>query len=476
MQVPIVLLVLFLISAVFGIRTNTTSARNPVCGTPHSFKIEAGAPGLPISGSLQDRTYAIGFGDTIAFHGINVEGGYVLSWESSLSIDTVVMKGGRGGAVVYSYDPEVFSDNVPIYTTMNRNTYGAISYIMICWDYEVVISEPQIIATFDKTYVWEMQVAGPTDCLDMEAGETVLIPVTVTPSVSSYLHDWDLSGSFVVMNPDYLYVATIERVDVTIGSTTLQATCQSMTIPANHGSTTCQFSGHFVSENPGNYMVINVITSAISPVKSATSGANINWVLDAEIDKCTTIAVTGTLLSQTICDPSEVQPFVVPMILTQVGEHQIVTLTITGSASSLSVQLAVCIDVAAPAQGETWCMRTQGYWKNHPQLWAQYTGTVFNVSGETWYNAYFHESTTRDCYWKMAHQFVAAWLNQNVRSCTVPVEVSSALISASQILNNHTAPMQCTTYYLSIHDLLDQYNNGLLLELARQKTKSLHHK
>lgn len=307
------------------------------------MKAETGV-NLPDNGETSfDMTFPIGpNGDAITFYGINIENGTVNSWSSTIPIDSIIMKGGSGGATIYTYDPEVVFDDDQMHTTMNLQKYGAISHITVCWDYEIIVSIPLSIisATYDLYHNWSLSAPNlPQECI---SGGELCNPIStdILPFINlseiQFVRNVLISGTFVLINPDYMYNAEVVNIIATIGSfpLTIGSTCQQypFVIPKNDGSVTCTFSGSLPTlPPPTDNIVIHVITRTGTPVQSgvgALSGQQIVWQISHEYDACFDLIATydrigaPIISTQHVCSPAvSLQPIVYTETFETPGTH-----------------------------------------------------------------------------------------------------------------------------------------------------------
>ena len=122
-------------------------------------------------------------------------------------------------------------------------------------------------------------------------------------------------------------------------------------------------------------------------------------------------------------------------------------------------------NVYTPPGGPS-CTLTQGFWKNHQELWdtngemVVWTGQTFFNSGKTYAQIFALSAAGGNSYVKLAHQYMAAKLNVNFGSDPT---INAAIAQAEALLSGHTAG----SYYIknatwnTVATTLDNYNNGL---------------
>ncbi len=136
----------------------------------------------------------------------------------------------------------------------------------------------------------------------------------------------------------------------------------------------------------------------------------------------------------------------------------------------------ICLSVEDEDPG---CTRTQGYWKTHSEYgpasydntWAQLPNgadTPFFLSGKSWYQVFHTLPAGGNAYYSLAHQYMAAVLNE-LAGADVSA-VSGELAAAKTLFETYT-PAQIGALkgnstlrkqFLSLAETLDKYNNGLI--------------
>ena len=120
------------------------------------------------------------------------------------------------------------------------------------------------------------------------------------------------------------------------------------------------------------------------------------------------------------------------------------------------------------------CTLTPGYWKTHSMYgpapyddaWALVSpdgeDTAFFLSGQSWYQVLWTPPANGNPYYILAHQYIAAYLN-NLNGADTSV-ISEALSIASSLLSTHRPNSRFSkslkNEFISTAYTLDQYNNG----------------
>jgi len=130
-----------------------------------------------------------------------------------------------------------------------------------------------------------------------------------------------------------------------------------------------------------------------------------------------------------------------------------------------------CPPPPPPSTCEGGCVRTQGYWKTHSELWGSIDPAAFcpGPLNSITYLYYLSTFPIGDAYFILAKQYVAALQNINsifTAACTSP-EIDILMNTASTLLSDYCGiiignshPLRAT--FISIGTILDDYNNGLL--------------
>ena len=107
------------------------------------------------------------------------------------------------------------------------------------------------------------------------------------------------------------------------------------------------------------------------------------------------------------------------------------------------------------------CTFTQGYWKNHTNVWpAPYSpGAPFFGSGQTWLQN-FNTPPKGNAYYNLSHQYMAAVLN-GANGASAPAAVQAAIATSTAYFNNPSGSTLTRQDLIDLSDTLDNYNNGL---------------
>lgn len=120
------------------------------------------------------------------------------------------------------------------------------------------------------------------------------------------------------------------------------------------------------------------------------------------------------------------------------------------------------------------CTYTQGYWKQHPELWDEASDGMVLLTSDMFYNSGVSNLTILrmppkggNAYEILAHQFIAASLNLNGASSSGVTEVDDALTGAAAYFSAEPAgipsPVDPTRSQLvSWSTTLDRFNSGII--------------
>lgn len=146
-------------------------------------------------------------------------------------------------------------------------------------------------------------------------------------------------------------------------------------------------------------------------------------------------------------------------------------------AAIAAILLVFCLAAAAVADdcnatviGVCWynCTLAQGFWKTHAEVWPPgLPDTTFFLSGTTWIGTYDFESTVGNCYFKMSHHWIAAYLNLFLDPAP-PAAVLTAMNLTRDAFEVYTPaamdsdPSFCISVADPLYSLLTAYTAGEL--------------
>ena len=137
------------------------------------------------------------------------------------------------------------------------------------------------------------------------------------------------------------------------------------------------------------------------------------------------------------------------------------TILVTGAGSVLTVLL---MGLASPIQAQTSCTLTQGYWKNHPELWPVDSIVLggWNIT-KAQALAVLSTPPRGDATYILAHQLIAAMLNMlnGADSSSVADQITEAdLWLVAHPLDSRPTGADREAGLL-LASRLDDFNNGL---------------
>ena len=203
--------------------------------------------------------------------------------------------------------------------------------------------------------------------------------------------------------------------------------------------------------------------SNVFPSIYCSWGATGGPTLPASIAQSTTFDFVVDLYNHGAC--GETYPFINAVALTESGPRA------SGEAPQVrrdSTTLQVKTGDCAPKPAPAGCTLTVGYWKNHAwpsDFWyMQEVPTLKFFDTDLTWKGILSVEPKGDAYFILAHQYVAARLNQIGGHSYVPPEVVRALQSAHDYFSLSPAARALVNRdtVTAWANLLDQYNNGKL--------------
>lgn len=327
--------------------------------------------------------------------------------------------------------------------------------------------------SFDRTYSWSIDKSATHSLVETASGQdpvNVTYSVTVTPSATDA--NWAVSGAVTVTN-EALYPAVINVTGV--------VTCTTAVLPPN-GTAQCTYN--LANPNPnGGTVTASATVESSNPVTASATYAFSEPTLHGE--QITVYDQFASEAEQVLGTPgSLVQPTTFNYVKS-FGGTACGTTTYNntsrfagnnGQTGSDSWSLSHTITGCSTGTG---CTLTQGYWKTHsvkgpaahPDDTWNLVGPLaedspFYLSGKSWYQV-FWTSPQGNAYYTLAHQFMAATLNQ-LNGASAPADVLAALADA-QAFFAANVPVPPSGKYKgkdalqlnAMAQLLDAYNNGV---------------
>lgn len=339
-----------------------------------------------------------------------------------------------------------------------------------------------VSATYDRAVSWVVDKTVSQDNHMGAPGDEFLVNWTVTATKSENLGNYKVTGTITVTNPNDVPVPfTLSDVlnDGTVATITCPITNDNTgTAPAN-GSVDCTYSA-----SPLDASATENTATVTSEVGGGSTTVGFTWSVNVIGDDAVTLSDPRVAYSELI---SQTTVEIFPEIFTCPADQSLYidgvytetytnTAYLDGDNTDLEASAEVRVNCLVPPSDV--CTLTLGYWKTHSEFgpaayddtWALLpsgAGTPFYLSGSTWLEV-FNTAPTRNAYYQLAHQFMAATLN--VLSGADPSAVSAELSAAEALFNTYT-PAQIATQSPSSHlriqmltlaSTLDNYNNGII--------------
>ncbi len=305
-------------------------------------------------------------------------------------------------------------------------------------------------------------------------------------------NNFAVSGNIEISNPHPTRDASLTAVsDIVSPNIAATVECPSLTVPAG-GSLTCTYSVSL----PDNTQRLNTATASLqnysfdemggstaNGTTDFTGSANVTFSSTPtnEYDECVDVTdnlygVLGTVCAgdapATFNYSIYVGPFESPDGCGDQSVTNIASFETNDNGKTGSDNWTVDVNVVC----EGGCTLTQGYWKTHSQYgpapydetWAEIgEDSPFFLSGKTYYQTLW-TAPGGNAYWNLAHQYIAAQLNQ-LNGASIPPSVLAAFNAATVLFNTYT-PAQIAglpgnnpirKQFVNLAGILDKYNNGI---------------
>jgi hypothetical protein len=436
--------------------------------------------------------------------------------------DDVSWQFGESGTQTYerTFDCSEEGDIVNTVTLLGDDTgmnFGSDDATVTITCYAITV-EKDLDGAYERYWTWEIDKAVDADheSLVLDGGQPFLDPATYEVTVTGTHSDENfvVSGNVSVANPAPIPAPLVSLSDLlTPGDIPVALTCEGdptfpYDLPAGE-TLNCTYGPEDVS----NDAFVNTATAVLQnkayhhtdpPTDLGTTDASGSDDFDfagvdpaEEYDEC--VDVTDPLADPdllgnfcaTLEDSEETFQFdYLPEGELGFGNVECGEYEIPNTATYLSNDTGLTGDASAlimitVVNCESGCTLTQGYWKTHnpsfkdmggpppDETWTllgdldgdgveEYENEEFYMSGKTWLEV-FWEPVGGNPYWNLAHQFMAAYLNELNNDVPVPDDVMEALADAIDLFETY-APM----------DLLEprELPNG---KIQYKKDMELHH-
>ncbi len=363
--------------------------------------------------------------------------------------------------------------------------------------------EKTVNESFDRSWTWDIQktITNDNDLLLAE-GESYTVNYEIEVTPTDVDDNWAVSGDITIHNPN---AGAVEITDVTdiVDGTAATVVC-GVTFPhdlVGGGDLVCSYTateadGLDGTEDENTATVVTTIADIGNLVNVPVDYGN---TPATETDECVTVNDTfnfpGTPTDVEICaddadktiaysvtvGPDTNQDADIVVACDNNSDHPNIADLVTndeGITDSDGANLHVVVNCT------TGCTLTQGYWKTHSREgkapydgnWANLLGgqeedTIFFLSTYSWYTVFWTPVGGRP-YYQLAHQYMAAKLNQ-LNGAGVPANVAAAMLSAEALFNNpaYGTPAQIDALkgknaqsirqqFTSLAGVLGSYNEG----------------
>jgi hypothetical protein len=401
--------------------------------------------------------------------------GTFLSFEASIGISAVVMKGGPR-ANIYEYDPPAKQDEGLVSPDNSSGGPAAISHVSFCYEFSVEV-EKTAQARFTRTHAWEIAKQGDETELLMRPGQHHEVHYVVTVSETHEDSAHAVFGAIAVRNPAPV-AATLESVIDTFLGEEIPVDC-GVSFPhelAPGDTLVCTYDAPLAGPISGENVAV-VETSGIVRGGEAAAAVDFDSADIAAVDACvdTDDSLVGKL--GTVCADGAPASFEYVYVVSVTDEHcdglvveNIASFEAIDSGAAGEASHLVDVDVAC----ETGCTLTQGYWRTHSsygpakktdETWDLVGGpdAPFFLSGQSYFEVLW-TAPRGNAYYNLAVQYIAAELNLLAGASDSAVAEEFAL--ATELLEAH-APAEVSdralrAQMLSLAAILDDYNNGLI--------------
>ena len=335
--------------------------------------------------------------------------------------------------------------------------------------------------SFTRTYSWTIDKTADQAALTLSRGQQFAVGYYVVVDATFGDSDWAVSGDIVINNPTDSAVVIVGLEDV-VSDITATVEC-GVTLPYElppGGTLTCTYSASL----PDNSTRTNTATVTLADGTVYTASAIVDFSTAAvnEVDECIDISDTyaGSLGSICYSDGPPKTLFYSRWIgpYDVCGDYSVVNIADfvtndTGITGSDSWTVAVSV----PCTGG--CTLSPGYWKTHSEhgpapydyTWSMLAGganTPFFLSGQTYYQVLWNDSSGGNAYYILAQAYIAA--EMNFLNGADPTAAQAAFDEATSLLQTYTpdqiaalkgkSPVRQT--FICLAEILDDYNNGLI--------------
>jgi hypothetical protein len=389
--------------------------------------------------------------------------------------------------------PGVYSVAVKLYHTMGagNDKQADASYTAdIC-----VVTPLTVVKTANTSYTrawnWSIDKTADQSSLLLSDGQVFSVNYGVAVNASSSDSLWNVTGTISVTNPagnrDVTVTSVVDNLSID-GSVTV--TCPSDMVLSAGETMVCTYSANLPAAN--NQTNTATVSTDIS-ILDATATADVTFGSPSNVmDECVTVTDTATSTLGTVCAGVDTLPksFNYSLMLGKNASANIPlvcganaftnTATYTTNDSAATGSDAVTVNATVTCAYSS-CTLTQGYWKTHNNsFWGGARAdsawlsvgllaeqTLFgSLSGQTWFQT-FWTAPAGNVYYNLAHQYMAALLNQ-YNGAPVPAAVQTAMNSSATLFASYTpaqvnalkANSNVRKQFITLAGILAAYNEG----------------
>jgi hypothetical protein len=380
-------------------------------------------------------------------------------------------------------------DNTATIVETEQST-DPVSVTVNCYALEVTKDAD---TSFNRYWTWTIDKTGDQTELTLSVGQQFLVNYEVTVGATSTDGDWAVNGTISVTNPAPM-AATINSVSDVVSPDIAATVDCGVSFPyslAAGGTLNCTYSASLPNANSRtntatatlqNYAYdyqLNATPDGTTDF-SGTAGVAFGTTPADEIDECIDVSDTYAGVLGTVCYGDAPTTFTYSRWIgpyATCGDY-----TVENTASFVTNDTGTTdsdgwtINVNAPCVGG--CTLTQGYWKTHSEYgpapyddtWAMLSNgadTPFFGTGYSYYEILWMAPKGGNAYLILAHQYIAAELNQ-LNGAYVPPEVQDAMDQAEALLIEYEGKLSIPkkggdrALAIELYGLLDDYNNGLI--------------
>jgi hypothetical protein len=351
-----------------------------------------------------------------------------------------------------------------IATVYHQNLNGQDNVSSGTNDFVVCIVSPLTISktantSLTRTWTWGITKTATTpDPVVLASGEQYSANYTVSANATPADSDWAVGGNISITNPVGNPAITVTVTDAMATDGAATVVCPTNSIAAG-ATVVCTYSK---SLGAANNQVNTATVVASEPLLNGTATANVDFTAATvtKHDDCAVVSDTNAAGPQGVTKCSTDTLPAVWNYSVSFGKDAGAQVSLACGDSSYPNTASFVTNTSATTGSATktinfhidcplGCTLTQGYWKTHNDsfkggaptdtTWnlvvSQKEQTLFYTFGASWFKTFWTPPTGGNAYYQLAHQYMAAKLNQ-LKGTTVPPAVQTALNSANTLFNN----------------------------------------